>query len=179
MRKLAIAGAGVAVLGAGLLLAETFPVGFAVVRSAAVAAAPPVVFARLSDLRTYPQWSKLASQHVPGTDRFEGSGVGMSWTFTRTSGDSPGKIVLDVAQPPARVEMHAVNAPPANPKTSWTIEPAGTGSKVTLRFEGELRLLGKLARLVRPPEELIGKLLEDDLASLDASLKASPADAGQ
>ncbi len=54
---------------------------------------------------------------------------------------------------------------------AWTIAPARTGSKLTVRFEGELHLLGKLARLIKPPEAVIGGLLEEELAAFNAALK--------
>ena len=171
MNKLAVAAAVLVLLllAGGIALRQ--PVDITVERSLVMSAPPEVVFVELHDLKNWALWPVFATNHVPGSDRLEGS----TWSFlSKDDPDAePKSIVLESATP----QLLLLTAGNPRHRSKWTIElqPEGTGTRVRWRHQITFFAMGKLASLVRSPDSVIGPLLDESLRNLDeATKKKSP-----
>ena len=117
---------------------------FTVTRSTEIAAPADAIYPLLSDFRRWPQWSPWerldpAMEHVyEGTE--SGAGAIHRWRGNRKAGE--GRAEITAATEPSEVvrDLEFLKPFKARNVVTYTLEPAGEGTRVTWRMDGELNL---------------------------------------
>jgi hypothetical protein len=113
-----------------------------IVSTVEVAVAPAEAFAYITDVARFPEWQRdVVSVHADG-DRF---------TTTRRIGRTERSMTQEIVEnhPPRIWAARGVDGP-IRPNATLTIEPTGSGSRITLALDYEARGIGRaLLPLVR------------------------------
>src|SRR5262245_47391024 len=124
------------VVAAVLLVAGSFllPSTVTVSRSIEIAAPPEKVFALVSDLKRFNEFSPWATIDPDTKYAFEGpdSGVGqkMSWTSANENVGT-GSQIISAYQAPSHVATNLDFGQMGKATATWDLEPASAGTKVT------------------------------------------------
>jgi hypothetical protein len=155
-----------------LVLAASRPDTFRIVRSTVVSASPERIFPYLNDLHLFRLWSPFEHKD-PGMERaFSGplSGPGAIYEFAGNNQIGAGRLTISGTAPPTsvtmRLDMHRPMA--ASNVVTFSLEPAGGGTRVTWDMQGPAPFLSKLIHLFINMERLVGNDFEAGLASLKA-----------
>jgi uncharacterized protein YndB with AHSA1/START domain len=151
------------------------PSTFEVERSIDVAAPADVVFAHLEGPKALDVWSPWVKMDPQQKIAYEGpvSGVGASESW-----DGPqmgaGRLTVTGIEPNQAVEMQLDFTRPmrATNRAVFTLTPAGDGTHVVWRMEGENGFVGKAVRLVMDPDGMVGSTFERGLADLKVLAEA-------
>jgi hypothetical protein len=151
------------------------PSTFAVERSIEVAAPADVVFTHLEGPKAMDVWSPWVKMDPQQKLTHEGpeTGVGASESW-----DGPqigaGRLTVTGIEPNQAVEMQLDFTRPmrATNRAVFTLTPAGEGTQVTWRMEGENGFVGKAISLVMKPDKMVGSTFEQGLADLKTLAEA-------
>ena len=172
-RSLAIAGAILVVLLAGILiLAAAQPDEFSVSRSTLVKAPPETVYALIADLRGWTAWSPYENKD-PDMQRSYGgatSGKGAIYEWSGDQNVGAGRLeIVDVA-PPSRVTIQLDFTRPfeAHNIVDFTQAPKGEATEVTWAMRGPMQFVSKVMCLFVDMDEMVGADFEAGLAKLKA-----------
>ena len=112
-----------------------------VTRSTEIAAPPEKVFALVSDLRRFNEFSPWAELDPNTTYAFEGpeTGVGqtMSWSSDNTNVGSGSQTIFEY-QPPTHVASELDFGSMAKSVATWDLSPSATGTTATWGFKSDL-----------------------------------------
>ena len=186
IKKIAVVlGALLAIL---LVVIAIQPSHFAVERATEIAAPPDVVFAHLDSPRALDVWSPWVKMDPKLEMEYSGpeSGVGASESWQGPAMGVGSLTVTDV-KPSQEVELKLEFKKPmaATNVARFTLTPAGDGTRVAWRMEGENNFVGKAASLVMNMDKMVGGTFESGLAELktlaeaDAKERAEQAAAAQ
>jgi uncharacterized protein YndB with AHSA1/START domain len=166
-KKIALGLAALAVL---LLVAISLqPATFAVERSVTIDAPAGLVFGYIQSPRAHEAWSPFFAMDPEQTNRYEGpdAGVGAStaWEGGRAG---KGRMTVTDVKPDREVTMRLEFQEPmeATNRAVFRLEPAGGGTTVTWRLDGEQTFVGKAFSLVTDMDAMVGGEFEKGLASL-------------
>ena len=152
------------------------PSTFRIVRSISIAQSPQTIFALMSNLHRFHEWSPW--EHLDPNLQKALSGtpgqVGSNYSWKGNSKAGEGSMTITSLESSKKVEIDLDFLKPfkSNNKTIWQIEDLGQGqSKVTWIMTGELtsffhKLFGLLAM-----NRLVGKDFEKGLANIKALLE--------
>ncbi len=139
VRWVAIGLAIAAVLAvAGAFLMPRYRV---VTRSVDIAAPQPAVFALVSDLRQFNDWSPWFERDPAATYIFTGptDGVGQTFHWKSENRDvGTGSMTIESIEPDQRVAIALDFVDQGTAETWFTVEPKGAGSTVTWGFSTDL-----------------------------------------
>jgi uncharacterized protein YndB with AHSA1/START domain len=125
------------VLGGSFLL----PSEAVVTRSTEIAAPPEKVFAIVSDLHRFQEYSPWAELDPNAKYTYEGPATGlgqkMSWSSTDPNVGSGSQTVTEF-DPPRHVASELDFGPMGKATATWDLEPSGTGTKATWGFRSKL-----------------------------------------
>jgi uncharacterized protein YndB with AHSA1/START domain len=113
-----------------------------IVSTVEVAVAPAAAFAYITDVARFPEWQPDVVRVQADGDRF---------TTTRRIGRTDRSMTQEIVdnQPPHTWSARGVDGP-IRPNATLTIEPVGSGSRITLALDYEAHGIGKaLLPLVR------------------------------
>jgi uncharacterized protein YndB with AHSA1/START domain len=132
-----IAAIALIIVGGSFLL----PSQAVVTRSTEIAAPPEKVFALVSDLRRFNEFSPWAELDPDTKYTYEGAetGVGqkMSWASDNASVGSGSQTILEY-QPPAHVASELDFGAMGKSVATWDLSPSTTGTTATWTFKGDL-----------------------------------------
>ena len=113
-----------------------------IVSTVEVAVAPADAFAYITDVARFPEWQRDVVRVQADGDRF---------TTTRRIGRAERSITQEIVEnhPPRTWAARGVDGP-IRPNATLTIEPAGSGSRITLALDYEAHGIGRaLLPLIR------------------------------
>ena len=161
----------IVVVGAILALASTRPDGFAVSRTARIAAPADRLFAMINELKVMNTWNPYALRDKGGTITYRGPASGKGARFDFAGGKSgTGSIEILDATPPSRVTMRLEMVKPfkADNTIVFTLAPQGPATDVSWAMSGQQPLLAKAMTLFIDCDKMVGRDFETGLAALKA-----------
>lgn len=154
----------------------TRPSHFLIERSATLPAPPAVVYARLADFGKWSAWSpwERMDPAMKRTISGEPASVGHAYGWVGNDEVGEGRMTIVSLTPPARVEIRLEFLKPmkATNATVFTVEPEGTGSRVTWTMTGTNGFVAKAFGLVMDVDAMVGRDFEQGLRNLADVLKA-------
>jgi uncharacterized protein YndB with AHSA1/START domain len=152
---------------------------YTVERSATVEAPPERVYEQIADFRNWTSWSPWEGVD-PQLERTysgaeSGTGAVYAWSGNRKAGQ--GRMEIIGANQPSRVQIDLRFEKPwkARNDTVFTIEPQGSGSRVTWSMTGKKTLMTKVMGVFKSMDDLLGPDFEKGLARLKATAETSTA----
>ena len=168
----------IAVLVVGvLLLAATRPSTFQIERSITIQARPETVFILINDLHIWPRWSPqdLLNPKMKRTysGRDTGAGAASDWSGPRGAGQ--GHMVITESTAPKLIVVKVDWQKPFALENinQFTLEPDGTGTKLTWSLHGQNVYLMKLMGLFINMDRKMADHLELGLSDLKAIAESS------
>lgn len=151
---------------------------YTVERSISIDAPPAAVYEQVADFRNWTSWSPWEGVDPELTRTYSGaaSGTGAvyAWSGNRKAGR--GRMEITRATAPTIVQIDLVFEKPfkARNDTVFTVQPQGSGSRVTWSMTGKRTLVTKVMGLVRSMDSFLGPDFETGLARLKATAEVSP-----
>jgi len=153
---------------------------YTVERSATIDAPPARVYDQIADFHKWTDWSPWEDVDPELKRTYSGaeSGTGAvyAWSGNRKAGQ--GRMQIADATQPSRVKIDLVFEKPwkARNDTVFTIQPEGSGSRVTWSMTGKKTLMTKAMGLIKSMDKLLGPDFEKGLARLKATAEKSTPD---
>jgi hypothetical protein len=156
--------------GAGVLL---MPNDYLVERELDMQASPEVVYAAVSDLSSWPEWSVWNDEMDPdATWEFGGAATGNGATWTWAGPElGRGKITLRDCIPPSQVSYYLVMEDGAQTMRGTFLISAVEGG-VRVRWSAAGELSGPWKLIIPLLDGMIGGMFEEGLQGLKARLEA-------
>ncbi|MGQ0672425.1 MAG: SRPBCC family protein [Hyphomicrobium sp.] len=167
------------VLLALVAFASTRPDTFEVRRSLVIGAPRETIFPLIDDLRAFNTWNPFVKPdpqiRLSYSGPPSGKGAAHDWTGNRNVGE--GRVEITDSQPPSRITMllHMKKPMQALNVVDFTLEPAGSATRVTWAMKGTSTLAGKLMGLVFNMDRMVGGQFEKGLADLKTTAERSSA----
>ena len=170
---------GVALIGLVAFIA-TRPPTYHVERTTTIKAPPEAVYAVISDLHRFGEWSPWDRRDPAMKKTFSGpaNGVGASYAWEGNKDVGAGKMTITEAKPPSyvRIRLEFLQPFASVAEVGLDVVPAGTGEvKTTWSMDGHNNFVSKAFSLVMNMDKMIGKDFDDGLASLKHVAEAAPA----
>ena len=152
---------------------------YTVQRSITIDAAPDRVYEQIASFHNWRNWSPWEDIDPDLTRTYAGaeSGTGAiyGWSGNRRAGQ--GRMEITEATPPSRVQVDLAFEKPwkARNDTWFTIEPQGSGSRVTWSMKGQKSLMTTVMGLFRSMDQFLGPDFEKGLARLKATVETERA----
>jgi uncharacterized protein YndB with AHSA1/START domain len=160
-----------------LVFATTVPTTFQVERSITIQARPATVFMLINDLHIWPRWSPqdLLNPKMKRTYSGQDTGVGAASDWSGPGGAGRGHMVITESTPEKSVVIKADWQKPFALQNinQFTLEPDGTGTKVTWSLHGQNVYVMKLMSLFTNMDRKMGDHLELGLLNLKAIAESS------
>ena len=143
---------------------------FEVVRTGDVPAPAHAVFDRVADFHRWSEWSPWEGLDPEMERTFSGapSGVGAvyEWKGNRKAGQ--GRMEITRADAPSLVQLtlHFLKPFKSTNTTTFTLEPSGTGTKVTWRMVGPKTFFTRLMGIFTSMDKMVGPDFEKGLTQL-------------
>lgn len=170
----------VAIIAIILIAAAFQPAAYHVERSATVQAPPSVVYAQVNDFHNWGQFNPWQQLDTNAKISFEGpmSGAGAKFNWVGNSNMGSGGMTITNSKMNERVDidMHFLEPMEGHAKTAFTLQPEGTGTKVTWSMDGENNYIAKIFCMFMDMDKMVGGEYEKGLAKL-AELPATVAEA--
>ncbi|MBD0293037.1 MAG: SRPBCC family protein [Jiangellaceae bacterium] len=145
---------------------------YTVQRSTTIDARPEHVYEQIADFHNWPKWSPWEGVD-PQLKRWysgagSGAGAGYTWSGNRRAGQ--GRMEITNATQPSSVRIDLQFEKPWKSRNDlvFTIQPEGTGSRVTWTMTGRKTLMTQVMGVFRSMDKLIGPDFEKGLAQLKA-----------
>ena len=150
---------------------------YTVSREARIDAPPVRLYEQIVDFRNWPNWSPWENldpelrRTYSGAD--SGKGSIYAWSGNRKAGQ--GRMEIIDATEPSRVQIDLVFEKPWKSRndTVFTIEPEGSGSRVTWSMTGKKTLMTKAMGIFTSMDKLIGSDFEKGLQQLKATTEST------
>lgn len=150
---------------------------YTVERSATIAAPPARIYEELVDFHRWTAWSPWEDLDPQLQRTYSGpeSGVGSvyAWSGNRKAGK--GQMEIREATEPSKVgiDLEFVKPFKASNDTVFTIEPEGSGSRVTWTLTGKKTAMTKVMGIFTSMDKMVGPDFEKGLARLKAVTEAA------
>ncbi len=159
-------------VAAVLLLAAARPSTFQVERSITIQAKPETVFLLIDDLHIWPRWSPqdLLNPKMKRTYGGQDTGVGATsdWSGPRSAGKGHMVVTESIAAKSVVIKADWQKPFALQNINQFTLEPDGTGTKVTWSLHGQNVYVMKLMGLFTNMDRKMGEHLELGLSNLKA-----------
>lgn len=176
MIKKLLIGLGV-LLAVFLVVVATRPDTYTVSRSLEMAAPPAVVFAQVNDFHQWEAWSPWAKLDPNQKTTYGGAASGTGATYAWEGNDKVGAgkmtIVDSAADAKVKIDLEFLKPFPSRSDTTFSFEPAGTGTKATWTMEGHNNFMSKAFGLFMSMDSMIGKDFEKGLAQMKTVAEAA------
>lgn len=145
---------------------------YTVERSATIDAPPERIYPQVADFHNWPKWSPWEDVDPELTRTYSGaqSGTGAvyGWSGNRKAGR--GRMEITDATEPSRVQIDLLFEKPfkARNDTVFTIQPEGSGSRVTWTMTGRKTFMTKVVGVFTSMDKLVGGDFEKGLRRLKA-----------
>jgi len=149
----------------------TRPDTFHIERTATVAAPPEIVYARLDNFHSWPEWSPWEKLDPNLKRSYSGpdSGPGASYSWVGNDKVGEGRMTILEATPASKVAMKLEFIKPfqATDTATFTLVPEGTSTKVTWSMDGKNNFMSKTFSLFMNMDKMVGADFEKGLANLN------------
>lgn len=149
----------------GTIILATLDGKYNVSRSVFIDATPEIIYAEVSDFKTWPNWSvwfeKDTAMSVSFGDITQGEGATYSWV-SETEGSGNMRIIEAVPNTSVKTQINFDGMGSSN--GSWTFTPKDDGTEVTWGFSGEMPFLFRF--LAAQMDDAIGPDFEKGLLNL-------------
>ncbi len=143
---------------------------YRVERSTTIDAPPEAVYPHIADFRRWTSWSPWEGLDPDMRRTYSGAdaGVGAVYTWTGNRKAGIGRMAITEARAPSRVaiDLQFEKPFPSRSDTVFTVEPVGSGSRVTWTMTGPMSVGTRIMSLVKSMDSLIGPDFEKGLARL-------------
>jgi hypothetical protein len=153
------------------------PSEFRIVRSAAMSAPAPVVFAEVNDFHKWEAWSPWAKLDPAAKATFEGppagTGAVFRWAGNKEVGE--GSMTITESRPSEliRIRLEFLKPFAANNTAEFTFKPEGDQTLVTWSMEGKNNFIAKAFCLFMNMDKMAGGQFEKGLASMKSVAEAA------
>lgn len=145
---------------------------YTVERSETIDAPQARIYPQLADFHNWTSWSPWEDvdpelkRTYSGAD--SGTGAVYAWSGNRKAGQ--GRMTITEATEPSRVQIDLVFEKPfkARSDTVFTIQPEGSGSRVTWTMTGKKTLMTKVMGVFKSMDAMVGPDFEKGLSRLKA-----------
>jgi uncharacterized protein YndB with AHSA1/START domain len=155
-----------------LLLANSRPSTFSLVRSVEMRASPERVFSQLSDFKNWTNWSPWEEMDPSMTRSHSGAASGKgakySWLGNKQVGEGNMEITRAVPSSNVALDLNFLKPFKASNVTEFTLKPTAAGTYVKWEMRGPLNLFMKLFHLFMDMDGMVGKDFEKGLRKLKA-----------
>src|SRR6185436_1451915 len=154
-----------------LIVVATRPDTYHVERSAKIAAPADLIFAEVSDFRTFSGWSPWAKLD-PGmqtTISTPSTGVGATYAWQGNKAVGKGKMTFTESQAPTHIKQRLEFLEPfaSTADSALDIKPeGGNAATVTWSMGGKATFVGKAVGLFMNMDKTVGKSFEEGLSNL-------------
>jgi polyketide cyclase/dehydrase/lipid transport protein len=146
------------------------PGTFSVERSATMEAPPAAVFLRVNDLKEWDSWSPWKDLDPDPRMTFSSPSVGKGAAFSWSGNDQVGEGNLTILEstPDRLVELEQAFVRPLSGKArmTFTLAPAGSGTRVVWKMEGTNDFAGKAICMVMSMDSVVGGKMAQGLANM-------------
>jgi hypothetical protein len=153
------------------IVVATRPAHFTYSRSAKIHAPADVIYAEVSDLHKFPEWSPWAKLDPAMTASFSGppAGVGSAYGWKGNDKVGEGRMTLKELKPNDYVDIDLEFLSPMTMKSlvEYKLQPAADGTTMTWSMSGENGFMGKAFGMVMDEDKDVGQDFERGLAQLD------------
>jgi uncharacterized protein YndB with AHSA1/START domain len=145
---------------------------YTVERSTRIEAPPERIYEQLADFHNWPNWSPWEGLDPDMKRTYSGAQAGTgavyAWSGNRKAGQ--GQMRMTSADEPSTVRVDLAFEKPfkSRSETAFSVEPDGTGSRVTWSMTGEQTLMTKAMGIFKSMDKMIGPDFEKGLAQLKA-----------
>ena len=150
---------------------------FRLARSIHIDAPPTAVYPHIDDFHAWAAWSPFEQMDPQLQKTYSGAarGVGAHYAWVGKKAGS-GSMAITEAVAPSKVviDLRFTKPMKANNTAEFTVEPEGTGSKVTWAMSGPLTFVSKLMHAVFPMEKMVGPQFDDGLRMLKNLAEKAP-----
>jgi hypothetical protein len=152
------------------------PSEFRIVRSAAISAPAPEVFAQVNDFHNWQAWSPWAKLDPAAKATFEGSPAGTGaifrWAGNKEVGE--GSMTITESRPSELIKIKLEFLKPfaATNSAEFTFKPEGNQTVVTWSMEGRNNFIAKAFCLFMNMDKMVGGQFEKGLASMKSVAEA-------
>lgn len=161
----------VVLVGGAAIWMATLDGKYDVQRSVYIDATPELVYAEVSDFKTWPDWgpwfAKDSTMKAQFGDQTQGEGATYSWT-SENQGSGDMKIVA--AEPGKSMETKINFGGMGSSNGYWTFEPKDGGTEVTWGFKGEMPFFFRF--MAANMDEGVGPDFETGLNNLKENLES-------
>ncbi len=157
-------------LGLFVVYVATRPGAFRIERSTTIDASPAKVFALINDFHEWAKWSPWEKIDPSMAKTYEGSEAGKGAVYRWSGDNKAGQGVMTILESAAdsRIEIELAFLKPfqATNKAIFTLEPEGSGTKVSWAMEGNRAFAIKAFNVFMDMDKLVGNDFEKGLASM-------------
>ncbi|MGH3368049.1 MAG: SRPBCC family protein [Nocardioidaceae bacterium] len=152
---------------------------YTVERSAAIAAPPERIYAQIADFHNWTNWSPWEDVDPQLQRTYSGSDSGVGavyrWSGNRKAG--VGRMEITDTTEPSKVQIDLVFEKPwkAHNDTRFTIQPEGSGSRVTWTMTGDKTLMTRVMGIFKSMDQMVGPDFEKGLGRLKTTTETSSA----
>jgi uncharacterized protein YndB with AHSA1/START domain len=161
-----------------LVLAAGKPDTFRIERSQTMRATPERVLTEVDDFHHWARWSPWEKLEPTMQRTYSGaaSGKGAVYAWEGKKEAGAGRMEIIEVKPAREVAIRLdFTAPfPASNVATFSFEPAGDATKVTWAMTGPSPFVSKIMQVFVDMDKLLGKDFEAGLASMKATVEASP-----
>lgn len=158
------------VIAAFLLFVATRPGSYRVERTAALAAPPDRVYARVADFHLWADWSPWAKLDPGMKTTYAGAtgAPGSSYEWAGNDKVGRGRMTIREASPPGRlvILLQFIEPFASESDTTFTFEPEGAGTRVAWIMEGKADIMTRLFTAFSSMDALVGPDFEKGLQAL-------------
>lgn len=154
------------IIAAILLYAAAKPGTFSISRSLDIQASPARIFPLVNDLADHERWSPFARDpKIKNTISTPSAGTGARVDF---DGSCAGNLSIIDTNPSSKIAMRLLMTKPmkADNQVEFNFVPQGDATNVTWSMSGPQPYLGKLMSVFINCDKMVGKQIEQGLASL-------------
>jgi uncharacterized protein YndB with AHSA1/START domain len=157
-------------IGAILAFAATKPETFRVQRSITINASPEKIFALINDFHNWSGWAPQDKEDPTMTRTYSGAAKGKDafsdWDSSGSAGKGRMAITESVPNKMISINVNFVKPFQAHNVNEFTLEPAGTSTKVTWTMNGTNLYIMKIISVFRSVDSVIGRHFESGLDNL-------------
>lgn len=158
------------VLGGYAIWMATLNGQYNVQRTVVINATPEVVYAEVSDFKTWPTWTSWFEKDSTMTTTFSEPSNGVGAWYTWQSKEGAGRMDLVSAEPNASIQSTIEFEGMGSSNVNWILKPVDGGTEVTWTMEGEMPFFFRW--MANSMDEGIGPDYEQSLAKLKANLES-------
>jgi hypothetical protein len=178
MLKKILIGLAVAVVAlAGII--STRPATFSIQRTATIQAPAELAFAMVNDFHRWNEWSPWDKLDPKMTRTFTGANAGLDAMYEWTGNDDvgQGRMTIQESKPGelVRIRLEFIKPFEAASTSTFTFAPAGEGTTVTWKMEGNNNFISKAFGLFMDMDKMIGKDFDNGLANMKKAAEAEAA----